>query len=325
MTVSLALRKSERVAERTRLAVEDEAAKQNYALNPLIGAYMAGVRRGQVAGYSPSIAYISGTNAALHRRTPHLSQLLQGVRARTRTLGFKLREYFGAGAASPWDRLAQELGKSPTVGLILAPFPPSAPEVALPWERFCCVAVGHAATRPAMHTVTDEKLRICRAVLSQLELDGINRLGFVSFHQHEALHSHGLVAAFLDWQESIETSRRIPLLRLNELGNCDRLHTWIQKHSPSVVLSPLDLSAAFSRPGISRINFVQLCMSRGRKKKQPKYGSIEPNNEVGVAAVDMLAGLIYRHETGLPAKPCVVEVPGILCGYDQGQRVTAWS
>lgn len=321
MTVSLALRDDNRIAKQTRMAVHLEAKKQGYVSNPLIGAYMAGVRRGQVPGHSPSIAYISGAEAGIHSKTPHLIQLLQGVRQRARALGFRLLEFFGAGTDLDWDRLSRDLEKSRSVGLILAPFPPLAPEIRLAWSRFCNVAVGYSAKRPAMHTVTDEKLKVCRTLLAGLENDGFSRIGFVSFQEHEVLHSHGLVAAFIEWQQGIEASSRIPLLRLKEIGEHKRLWNWMQKYNPTVVMSPLDISSAITSPEKGRARFVPLCMSRSQNKPHPAHGSIEPNKEVGTAAVDMLAGLIYRHEAGLPEKACVVEVPGILCGYARRKNI----
>lgn len=302
--------------------MHQEAQKQGYESNPLIGAYMAGVRRGKMADYSPSIAYISGAVEGIHNMSPHLIQLLQGVRHRARSLGFRLLEFFGAGTDWEWDRLSRDLERSRAVGLILAPFPPLAPEIRLPWGRFCNVAVGYSAKRPAMHTVTDEKLEVCRTLLAELEKDGFCRIGFVSFQEHEVLHSHGLVAGFIEWQQRIQASSRIPLLRLKTIGEHQRLRTWMRKYAPTVVLSPLDIASALTSPEKSKVRFVPLCMSRNQKKNHPAHGSIEPNKEVGIAAVDMLAGLIYRHETGLPSKACVVEVPGILCARARDKKTS---
>jgi len=312
MTVSLALRKSNRIANETRMRVEKEAARQGYNYNPLIGAYMEGVRRGQASGASPLIAYISGATQTNHFRTPHLRQLLQGVSSRARALGFLVQEFFGAGASLPLENLAKELEGLRCAGVVLAPFPPSAPEIILPWERFSCVAVGHSAKRPAMHAVTDEKIKTCRDVLTQLEKAGFSRIGFVSFKDHEELHSHGLVASFIEWQQSVDASKRIPILRPQTIQDHSGLSAWIQKYQPSVVLSPVDLSSELAKMKVPPPAFSGLCMSRSRAAIAHGLGSIEPNNEVGIAAVDMLAGLIYRHETGLPSKPSLVEVPGVL-------------
>lgn len=317
MTVSLALRKNPRIPEATRLKIAAEAERQGYTVNPLLASWMARVRRGKAAGAAPTLAYLTGHPPRGHRSTPHLRLLLQGTRRRAEELGFNLKEYYNAGNTPDWDTVAGELPEAGVVGLILAPFPDNVPEVCLPWERFCAVAVGHSAKRPTLHTVTDEQLDNTAAALASLEGAGYRRIGLINYPHHERLHSHGRVAAYLDWQQKIESGRRIPVLRL---PGADALHLarkWYRRYRPEIVLSPLDLGEALhaeTKDLDQPPAFLQLGRSQTEDQARPVCATMEPNLEVGIAAVDMLAGLIYRHEPGIPEKPHIIEVPGILSG-----------
>ena len=316
MTVSLALREHSRVSEATRRRVAAEAERQGYVPNPLLGSWMARVRRGSGTASTPAMAYLTGHAREAHGATPHLRQLLEGTRKRADELGFRLKEYYAAGqtAASGWDGLADDLLADGVVGVILAPFPDAAREVRLPWDRLCSVALGHSAKRPILHTVTDEQLDNTTAALARLEDAGYRRIGLINYPHHERLHSHGHVAAYLEWQRRLPADRCIPPLRLPNARAMNRSRAWCRRHRPEIVLSPLNLAARLREHTADLApspQFFQLGMSEADTGTAATQGTIEPNREVGVAGVDTLAGLIYRHETGLPQTPFIIEVPGI--------------
>lgn len=127
------------------------------------------------------------------------------------------------------------------------------------------------------------------------------------------MHSHSRVAAFLEWQQEISADQWLPVLRLaDDRTDRRKLFQWCRTHEPDLVLSPLDMrteiehvAASLDRP----IHFFHLGMSRREPARETIDGLINPANEVGAAAVDMLAGLVYRDETGIPEYPALVEVP----------------
>ena len=333
MTVSRALRGNTAVADSTRKAVLEEAKRQGYRPNPLISVWMIRVRQGDQAATKPSLAYIS----PVPRNGPHstsansyLKELRRGARQRARELGFKLWEFYGVGSEMSWEEVAGRMTATGVAGMILAPrnFLVSDIQVELPWERFCFVAIGFSLSHPAMHTINDEQNHGTTAILRRLQAAGYRRIGCMSWHHHEELHSHGRIAAFLAWQQEIPAAERIPILRVEEEPkDSARFHAqirkWCANHHPEVIVGHPTLkrhlhdSLKGLRSETLLPDYCGLGISPQELLYQTQYGITEPCFQIGRAATEMVAGLVYRHETGLPEHPVLIEVPGAHWNWKQ--------
>jgi DNA-binding transcriptional ArsR family regulator len=326
MTVSRALRGSASVAEGLREAVLEEAKRQGYKPNPLISAWMKQVRQGEEAASKPAIAYVS----PLPRTGPHstsansyLREMRRGARQRARELGFKLWEFHDAGSEIAWEEVAERMTAAGVAGVILAPgnFLVRDIRVELPWEHFCFAAIGFSMSRPAMHTINDEQHSGTTAILRRLQAAGCRRIGCMSSPHHEEHHSHGRIAAFLAWQQETPDAGRIPLLRVADLPKDlarfhGRIREWCARHRPEVIVGTPSLrqhlhDALKGLGSETRLpDFCGLGINPQEPLYQTQYGITEPCFEIGLGALEMIAGLVYRHETGLPEHPVLIEVPG---------------
>lgn len=326
MTVSRALRGNAAVAEATREAVLEEAKRQGYKPNPLISAWMQRVRQGEEAATKPALAYVSSVARKGQHSTaanPYLREMRRGARQRAKELGFKLWEFYGAGSEMAWEEVAERMTAAGVAGVILAPrnFLVRDIRVNLPWERFCCMAISFSLSRPEMHTINDEQLQGTTEILRRLQASGYRRIGCMSWLHHEELHSHGRISAFLAWQQEIPATERIPILRVADLPkNLAQFHEqiwkWYAKHRPEVIVSTPSsrqhIHDALKGLGSeTRLpDFCGLGINPQEPLHQTLYGITEPCFEIGLAATEMIAGLVYRHETGLPERPVLIEVPG---------------
>lgn len=158
MTVSLALRDDPQISAETRKRVKVEAENQGFRVNPLVGEWMAQVRRGQKQSRPPALAYVSAAGEQAHKANPHLAELLSGIRTHVETLLFQFHVFCGSGLQTDYGEIVQYLQQAGVLGLILGPFPENACPPQLPWERFATVKIGYSIRSPAHHTVTDEHL-----------------------------------------------------------------------------------------------------------------------------------------------------------------------
>ena len=313
-TVSFALGESPEVSPATRARVVAEAERQGYVGNPLIAAWMRRVRGAAAAGGLPVVAYVTGYSRQFHGDIPHLCELARGVEREAGRLGFPLAFFYDAGVGVSWDEVAERLSAAQVSGVILAPFVKAAP-VRLPWERFCWVAIGYSADRPPMHTIMDEHLLDTRAALDALARRGARRIGLVTAAVHESHFSHARTAAFLSWQRGLPAGERVPIHRIR-YGTSEteiRVKEWARRHRVAVVVSPCSMRGFFRRSGgpDEPLRF-QLGLSPDAPDFARMRGTIEANREMGALAMDTLAGLLYRHEMGLPAEPVEVSVGGPL-------------
>ncbi len=313
-TVSMALRGVARISAATRERVRAEAQRQGYAHNPLVAAWMKQVRSGRKSGDALRVAYVSGYPETAYKQPSVLFLLREGVRSRLRELGFAQLDYCGAGKEADWENIGNDLLQNGITSVILGPVLDYSAEVRLPWEGISAVAIGHSARRPMLHTVFAEQLAGATAAFAYLTGKGFRRLGFVNNRTHEIRFSRGWISAFLAWQEGIPRRRRIPLLRLERDKQTDgpRLLAWLRRHQPDLCLGPMEMEhrvQAAARDVRLSVPFFPMNMCLSKTGAADPCGLVERNYQVGVAAADLLAGMVYRHEVGLPRVPVEIEIP----------------
>ena len=96
----------------------------------------------------------------------------------------------------------------------------------------------------------------------------------------------------------------------------DQIRKWCANHHPEAIVGhptlKRHLQDSLKSLG-SETRFPDYCglgISPQELLYQTQYGITEPCFQVNRAATKMLAGLIYRHETGIPEHSVLIEMPG---------------
>ena len=265
MTVSLALRESPEVSATIRESVLAECDRQGYRANPMISSWMSLVSRSETELAKTKIAFFTNLKRDPRTMPPHMADLLSGVRQRSAVLGFEVLEFYELKGSGKLREAFREIAALGVRGVMLGPWDRQMDFPSFPWERYCWVCVGHSSEFP-VHTVLYDHLQETRRALERLTADGFERIGYVNFASHEAVHSHKSLAAYLEWQEHAKERDQLPFLRVAGVHESRKIGDWIERHSPDCIISPIPLQRTIDDLSLAsgkHPSFFQLGFARG--------------------------------------------------------------
>jgi DNA-binding LacI/PurR family transcriptional regulator len=328
-TVYRALQGNSLVSANTREKVQTVAKRVGFYLNPLVGDWMARVRKPQTSRSRHQIVYLAGHDSETYAATPLLSKTWKGAKKRATELGFSIKIWHVGSHNLELAKIPDQLRKSDIHGVIISRFPPNSPPLSLPWEDLSLVAIGFSAQHPPIHTVSSHGYETMRHCLEDLRLRGYKRPGYVGSIVAETLGGSRHTADFLALRESFPDAVDIPLLRLRiEAGegkNKKEFLRWLLDNRPDVILSGgiIEYRDWLMEAGLhipEDVGFFFLGIRQGNPAHLELTGIPQPSTDLGRSAVDLLATLIYHGERGLPLQPDIIQtlVPLIIEGK------TAW-
>ncbi len=314
-TVSLALRNNSRISEEVRARVQRIARELDYRTNPLVTALMRS-RRTHTEAKHVVLAYVTNYPTRYGWRPPHHDRpdYFPGAAARAAELGYKLEDFWlGEPGMSP-GRFAQILVSRGINGLLIGRLPPGQSEIQLPWENFSAVALGLTLTKPDLHRVSEDAFASATEAMDQCFARGYRRIGFVMSEPDDSPNmGDRWLGAFLRLQLRLAPEHRIPFCEYRPPDQFpSHFLRWFDAHQPDVVLAThadpiVDLLAAHGR---KLPRGVKLFLLVNDKPDRGFSGIHLDPGIVGSLAVDMVVGMLHRGETGLPAAPHHVLVPG---------------
>lgn len=311
-TVSLALRDSPSVSPAMREKVRSIAEELGYRTNPLIAALMRSRRTGKRVRHV-TLAYVTchptryGWRPPTHERPDYFP----GAEARARELGYKLEHFWLAEPGMKPGRFAQILINRGIGGLLIGRLPFGRDEIDLPWERFSAVALGLTLRSPDLNRVTEDAFASAAVAINRCVAGGARRIGFAFPEPNDSPEmADRWLGAYLRFQMSLAPEDRLPVCE--HRPGMAHFAEWFASQRPDVLLTTcegpmLGLLSACGVPGAKNLRLVPLVSDKPR----PHLGGVylDPGI-VGGLAVDMVVGMMHRGETGLPAEPHRVLVPG---------------
>lgn len=155
-------------------------------------------------------------------------------------------------------------------------------------------------------------------VMTLLENRGYKRIGFITNQETESKAGHFWSGAFLEYQSRlIPESNHIPLLRQDSQESrfsdedYQRIRDWYETHRPDVIISFLDNSLKYLESigyaSPQDFGYVALSWTNEMGDTSGYYQSLE---NVGGAAVDLVAERLYRNERGQPSHPSTTLLTG---------------
>ena len=314
MTVSLALRNSREVSAATRQRIQRLAATHGYKPDPTISRLMHHLRVRSPARFQANIAGLIQTWAE-HRRAvgDYVERLRAGLESRATALGYafsaiNLNE-FSTGA-----QLQPVLLSRGVEGVVVLPLlrATNLSEL-LDWSAFSVVSTTPSLVAPVFHSVTpnhfDNTLTICRALTER----GFRRIGLAvsqDWNRRVKFRWSGGIA----WQNQFGNTEPVPPLITDLPGpelDPASFAAWLTRERPDVVITDATIRIAIAtsvatlprrlRPKIVTMNWPDETCDAGLDQR--------PEN-VGAAAIDLLAGLITRGEKGVPESPNSTMIDG---------------
>lgn len=307
-TVSRALRNDPRISPAQRQKIIRTAQDLGYRSNPLIAALMTARRTRSVTTYRATLGFLkkhAASEAAWFGRT--YGQLLSGAHARALAQGYHLEEFNLADPELTPRRITEILVHRGVHGLLVAPLHSVQDSVELDWSHFCTVAVGFSLQQVPVSRVAHNHFSGLTLATRHCRSLGHRRLGLVLQERvAEKVEKRWVAAALLDQSEQPATDRIEPLL----LDTWDEatFAAWFRQHRPEVILGVNlgDVPRWLGRLGCRVPRDVGL-VSLDRRASDRGFAGIDQNYaRVGGNAVDVLIGMLYRNERGLPDQPATV-------------------
>lgn len=249
-TVSLALRNSPRISEKTRERIKAIAVNMGYHKNPLVTANMSRIRSARNDGSAslPTIGLLStwvDEQRESKRVEWHIqSRFLEGAKRRAKELGFDFDylefdlSYYSS------DRIQEILESRNISGLVLAPLRFSNMTLDLDWSKFAVASIGFSDTLGNIPCVYYDNFRCMQDILDLLSYKGYRRIGFITDSENEMRGGHLWNAGYLEYQNRVlKPENRVPILRIPrpelhfERSDFELMHNWYQEHKPDVIIA----------------------------------------------------------------------------------------
>lgn len=314
-TVYRALQGSPLVSAATQEKVRKAAKSIGLQVNPMVGEWMAGVRNPGVRVSRQPLLYLDGHTREEHAKSVFLWAAWQAARKRAGELGFSIEIWYVDRCANELERIATWIQQKGVRGVIIGRFPPHSPPLKLPWSEISVVAIGFTASHPPVHTVASHGFETMRYCLEELRSRGYRRPGYVGNLVTEGIGGSRHTADFLACRESFPDAWDVPLLRQLIEGDLTARRAeflrWFHRYRPDVIVSGgiLEYLAWLKEDGLrvpADVGYFHL----GLRKDYPVNrvsGIPQPSSELGHAAVDALAVMLYHGERGLPLRADILQ------------------
>lgn len=314
MTVSLALRGERRVSARTKARILAIAADLGYTPDPALSALNAYRRSKAPPRFAGTIAFINTFDKPL-AETPrrYYVRYFQGAVVRGRELGFKVEEFWlgepGMNARG-LDRILKSRG---VPAVIVGPLSALHTTISIDWPAYSAVALGLSLEQPRLHAVANNHFQSALLCVERLHAMGRRRIGlYLQQAQNERVQfrwSGGYLAAC---EALVPRKHRIPPL-LYDTPAPEALARWVARENPDAIITGApNLADLLQREGWSVPGKIAVAMPYEDTGHDDRpLACIDENAALnGATAVDLVAGMVYRNERGVPTRALQVLVPG---------------
>lgn len=310
MTASLSMRNSPSISEKTRERVKDAADKLGYRPDPEIARLMGRLRSSRVEPRSVVIALLDIQGK--RKDHPYNKRLREGIERQLDLLGygysyFRLRDY--KGDISKILRVVHERG---IVGSILLPSdqPVSFPET-VKWDGLSIVAATTSVQFPRFHRVGPNQVFNAMSVVEEMQRRGYKKIGAIlseSLEQRQK-HRYSLALTWYGYRDQI-------LILPDDVSAEDEISIikkWIRDHPVDVLfVQDVDKVMRALKAGKFGIGAEQVGLVSLGAVEEAKVACLDELPEfIGESAVNLLAGMMYNNESGVPQIPHTTVVDGV--------------
>lgn len=309
MAVSLALRGDPGVSEKTRKRIDKIARTLGYAPDPMLTALASYRKRQRPAAYKANIAWLSSNPDAKSTGKGDFYLYYEGARTRAAQLGYVLEEIdLQMDEHKDPRRLRRILDARNISGLILAPSSVAAATFDFDFSRHSAVRIGYSYRHPVLNTVANMQFRTVLKIMQKVADFGYQRPGIILSEEVDERTSWNFLGGFLaghhfflkrNWIAPFYT----PTSMAAEFA--PTIMDWIFKQRIDCLFGIGHRSTfeALSKLGLQfpdQVGYVDGHLSEGEEYFS---GMNQNSRQIGTSAVDLLVGMMHRHDTGIPAIP----------------------
>lgn len=299
VTVSLALRGHHSIPRHTQERIKRIALELGYAPDPILAGLTAYRLSRRPTAYQSNIGWINGWPVPKEMYRNDIVEYYAASTERARELGYKLEEICLADINYDVKRLEDILAARGISGLLLPPARHAGTELHLDFSSYSVMRFGYTYRHPDLNTVTNAQFRSALMAVQKLTLLGYRRIGIFLDHDTDERANWNFSGGFLAGQYALSgNAHGYPLPFYCASEEIDRLSTWIKRTHVDAVIGLRSWSMI--QEARMDIGYADLSLNSDEKHVSGMYQNCY---RIGVAAVDFLAGMLTRGETGIPATP----------------------
>jgi len=313
-TVSMALRNHPEIAKTTRERVQSLARSLGYRPDPMLKALAEYRKDRRDTRYQATLAWINNyPEPEKLERVYDFLAYRRGASERAEELGYKLEVFTPAASGIPPAKLRKILLARSIQGMLLPPQPRWGMEWDFDFGDFSAVAFGFSLRSPRLHTVANHQFHSSMLALEKLREYGHRRIGFAIDRDQNMRSGSSFLGGYLAGQNLLPPKERVaPLVigRIPDTGLIEEVASWFRKYKPDAVITgQAEVPRTLIAHGLRIPEDIALAMLAAEDSRE--WARVNQNSwEIGRMAVDMLIGMIYRNERGVPAMPHRVFIEG---------------
>ena len=312
MTVSLALRDNPRISAGTRERVKRIADQLGYHPDPELSRLMNHLRASRKVRGHVGVALIDFYPTADYDENIYNRFIRDGALRRARELGFSVTAFHAADYDHNLRHLLKVVRARGIEGVVVMPsVVPVSLDPAANWNGLSVVATSKSILAPRFHSVVPNQFGNMMRVLDTLHASGGQRVCAVFDELFDERTGHNFTAA-VHWHHHERLALVVPqALAPEEKGR--RVADWIAKHRPNAIFAQSDAIHA-ALPLLKRVQprlDLQIVSLGAHNSRGFSYLD-ECAELIGRAEVDLLGGMMYYHENGIPSHPRTTLIDGKL-------------
>ena len=307
--VSLALRDSPRISDRTKARVRKLAQEAGYTPDARIVDLMRHLRKPRAVRQQASFGVISFYDSLRPwEKSRHLLKIHEGMQRRATELGYRLEPLWLRAPGMTYRRFGDILATRGIEGLLCFGSPDFLQEFPLELNAHAVVTVGLSISTP-LHRVTSHFYNDTVHALDRVHALGYKRPGLVLGTHEDTRSAYAHSAAYLGWCEhTLGAHAALPVLRLREVEE-PALTSWLVKQKPDVVVFVHlpDMITRF-RAVLRRLQ-ISIPKQLGvvvlsHEMSGTGFSGLQQNQYLmGAWAVELLAARIANRDFGIPTDP----------------------
>lgn len=313
-TVAKALNHQSRISEETRARVVDVAASLGYRVDARLNMLMSYLRHAHSARNAVNLAWLTYSDQPLKSHLedmPWVRGYWMGAQSRAAETGFSFDEFWLMDPQLTPKRISSILKARGVQGLILfSPWNlPAYPSI--PWDEYPAVIIGTRRWPRNFHRASFNFFSGMQLVLAKLKTKGFRRIGLWWSVDMDVMIDNTVSSAFFHYQHGIPSKDRIPWVGEKPM-HFPNFKAWLKKHRPEVVvccdnrLLKACQKAGLQVPRDLSVVHLNLC-----EDVAGWAGLNRSQFDIGVAAIDMIAGQLNRGDKGAPQSSRETLLPGL--------------
>lgn len=321
-TVSKALRNDRTIPESTRKRILEIAEQMGYQRDPAISSLMTQLRYIRKKVDLEPVAWVSNfPERDGWARPMSYRRYFQGAEKRSRELGFELQHFWLGDYGGSGKRLSQVLYARNIRGVLIAPVSELHDRINLDWEHFSIASFGYSLRYPKCHRATNHQYHTILKCLQRLDQYGYRRIGLMVRNDYDQRVNNSYLAGMSVYQHYIQKKYRVPMLIVPSMHPTVCL-PYIDKHKPDAVIhieprivqwlsdAGVDVPDQVAHAHLGLLRTDQQIASN----EMLELAGVDQNSEeIGAAAIDLIAEQIYENRKGIPAYQKIVQIEGSWC------------